>query len=76
MKPIVEMLLADVDGDIREMMLREFVPDKDPFNATGMASPVQMGYKNWQMLPDPLFFIIQWQELRHENQDRKNSQHA
>lgn len=70
MRPIVEMLLLDVDEDIRKMMLAEYVPDKGRFVSTGI--PMQFGYKNWEMLQDPLFFIIQWQELRHENTGRKD----
>ncbi len=63
MREIVEALLQDVDPDIKALMLKE-TDDGEVWSA---ATSKTMRPKNWETLPDPLFFIIQWQELRNEN---------
>ncbi len=74
MRGIVEKLLEDVDEDIRATMMAEAEPE-----TTAEAYAMTIGGqvysqerpKNWQTLQDPLFFIIQWQELRNENKSRR-----
>ncbi len=67
MRAIVEALLKDVDADIRELMLAETTEGSVMFTSpTETRTP-----SNWEMLSDPLFFIIQWQELRHENRNNQ-----
>lgn len=67
MREIVEKLLEDVDPDIRDLMMGEHVPDPGQMTV----STYGMGpCRRWQLIPDPLFFIIQWQELRNENKNR------
>jgi hypothetical protein len=68
MRQIVEKLLEDVDPDIKELMLSDHVPEPGTVTIASYASGPS---KVWEQLQDPLFFIIQWQELRHENRHVK-----
>ncbi len=75
MRAVVEALLKDVDPIIQETMLQEYVPEEgttETFTVSEAAKPLQ----NWQMLPEPCFIIIQWQQLRHENRSNKNHQES
>ncbi len=69
MRAIVEALLKDVDDDIRELMLADASEQSVWVPSTAEVAKPQ----NWETLPDPLFFIIQWQELRYENRNNKSA---
>ncbi len=55
MRDVVEKFLMDVDEDIREIMLAKVAPPKD---APTTLSEYSQEFQNWEMLPDPLGFII------------------
>ncbi len=67
----MEKFLLDVDEDIREVMLAKPTSPKDPTSTT--LSEYSQEFQNWELLPDPFGFIIDWQTLRHENRDRKDN---
>lgn len=72
MKEVVEALLRDVDADIKDLMLKDCEDEEIPTTTMTISSTGSLGtekLKNWETLPDPLFFIIKWQELR----NKKNS---
>lgn len=74
MRVIIEKLLEDVDEDIRTTMLSEAEPEgmaEAYMKVVSTTGSQHDGIKNWQLVQDPLFFIIQWQELRNENKSRK-----
>ena len=79
MKVVVEKLLEDVDDDIREMMMADAELQPSPYmpmggmeGALAMMPPRTLPYKNWELVPDPLFFIIQWQDMRSEKKLRRS----
>lgn len=73
MKEVMELLLKDVDEDIREVMLRECAIEADPYGGITVSSGIMptRPVKNWEALPDPFFLIINWQRMRHENRHSK-----
>lgn len=73
MRDVVEAILRDVDPDIKEVMEREAA--EQPMLGTmtissGGTIAEARPLKNWELLPDPLFLIINWQRMRHENRHR------
>lgn len=68
----MEALLRDVDPDIREIMLEKV--EVDPNRPT--LSEYSQEFCNWELFPDPAGFIMDWQRLRYENSNRKESTNA
>ncbi len=68
MESLVSKVLIEVDPDIRAEMEADAGDD--------VALQFGRRVKVWEIIPDPLFFIIKWQELRYENQHKQKGTHS
>lgn len=73
MRDVLELLLKDVDPDIRDVMLKDATLEPDSFGGMTIQldTPMTRQPKNWEVLPDPFFLIINWQKMRHENRHKQ-----
>lgn len=63
MQKIIEKLREDIDADIVDFLLDESDQKRDFLS--NLKDDVHFGfYRNWELMSDPLRFVMDWQNIR------------